>query len=288
MVDITCDVKVRSLFGEAPVWSAPTATLYWIDCLKPMGHRYDPASGIDVELPLPGPRLLQGLVERAQRGLVLIADDGVYAVDPEDCVPQLLTPQGGNDGKCDRQGRLWFGSGDNGGVLFRLDPDLSLHAVDGGFQLPNGPAFTGDGRRMYLADTAIGVIYVYDFVPETGDVKNRRVFARVPSADGAPDGMTVDADGYLWSALCDGGRLVRFAPDGRVDRVVRLPVAKTTSCCFGGPGLRRLYVTTASGEWDASRSIEPTPTFAGPDPTPGGVFGFHPGVAGLEDTPFAG
>ena len=167
-------------------------------------------------------------------------------VDPEPDKPANRL----NDGKVDRQGRFYAGSMDTqeagpNGALYRLDPDLSLHRLDTGIVVSNGPCWSPDGRTFYFADTWSGEIWAYDCDPASGAISNRRTFTRVDmSGGGAADGSTVDAEGYLWNAQVYDGKLVRYAPDGSVDRVIEMPVKKVTSVMFGGPELDVLYVTS--------------------------------------------
>ena len=132
------------------------------------------------------------------------------------------------------------------GALYRLDPDLSLHRLDTGIVVSNGPCWSPDGRTFYFADTWSGEIWAYDCDPASGAISNRRTFTRVDmSGGGAADGSTVDAEGYLWNAQVYDGKLVRHAPDGSVDRVIEMPVKKVTSVMFGG----RSWTCCTSRPW---------------------------------------
>lgn len=154
-----------------------------------------------------------------------------------------------NDGKCDPQGRFWVGTlhadaKERVGTMYRLDTSGVCTAMFGDLQCPNGLAWSPDSRTMYFADSFDCMIYAFPFDPETGTLGERRVFADTSAHAGVPDGATVDADGYLWSAQCGGYALIRYAPDGTEDRVVPLPVQYPTSCAFGS-SRRHIYVTTA-------------------------------------------
>ena len=139
-----------------------------------------------------------------------------------------------------------------------LDRNLTCRKVLDDLLTPNGMAWSDDGNTMYLADTRRGQIYAFAFDVTSGTLGERRIFADLGAMPGGPDGATLDTDGFLWSAQFDGGCLVRYAPDGQMDRVVRLPVTKPTSCGFGGPGFRQLYVTTATrGLGDDDLRAEP-------------------------------
>jgi sugar lactone lactonase YvrE len=165
------------------------------------------------------------------------------------------------------------------GALYRLDPDLSCRRMESGIGISNSLAWSPDDRIFYFADTLRRTIFAYDFDAETGAISNRRVFTDCIDQPGAPDGSTIDAEGYLWNAQWDGWRLVRYAPDGRIDRVVGLPVQKPTSCMFGGPDLATLYVTSAV--WDLTGEA------LAKQPNAGGVFALDVGVRGLPESRFA-
>lgn len=168
------------------------------------------------------------------------------------------------------------------GALYRLDPDMTVHQLDRGIICSNGPCWSPDGRTLYFNDTWSGEIWAYDYDTATGGVSNRRTFATVDtSGGGAADGSTVDAEGCLWNALVYDGKLVRYRPDGTVDRVVEMPVKKVTSVMFGGPNLDVLYVT--------SMAKPPLPRFPGDGPLRGALFAIHDlGVRGVPEMRFAG
>jgi len=194
---------------------------------------------------------------RVQGGMVLALQHGFATLDLEDgTVTTLHDPepdQAGNrfnDGKCDAQGRFWAGTMDEeekvaSGSLYRLDADLESQRIVEGVICSNGLGWSPDGGLMYYTDTRTHRIDVFDFDAATGDIANRRTFAEIPADHGVPDGLTVDAEGALWVACWGGWRVIRFAPDGLVDREVMMPVPQPTSCTFGGPSLSRLYVTSA-------------------------------------------
>ncbi len=155
-----------------------------------------------------------------------------------------------NDGKADPSGRVWFGSMDDAeaavsGSLYRLDPDGTMELVDTGYGVANGPAISPDGRTLYHADSAARVVYAFNIGPD-GALAGKRVHIRFAEAEGYPDGMTVDAEGGLWVAHWDGGRVTRFRPDGRPERHVALPVSRVTSVAFFGTDLDQMAITTAA------------------------------------------
>ena len=189
-----------------------------------------------------------------------------------------------NDGRTDRQGRFVAGGMDDGGgqpiaSVYRLDPDLSITRLFGDVICANGTCFSPDGRTMWFADSGRGQIEAFDYDPEKGTLAGRRVVAET-AAPGVPDGSCVDAEGYVWNAVWEGYRVARYAPDGRLDRVIEVPVRKPTCCAFGGADLSTLYITS-------SRLAETEANLAA-YPLSGCLFAFRPGVMGLRDTPFAG
>jgi sugar lactone lactonase YvrE len=188
-----------------------------------------------------------------------------------------------NDGKLDRRGRLVFGTMDEDpnarpiGQVYAYGGGANPRARFSGVRTSNSIAFSPDGRRMYFTDTPTKIIRCYDYDLDSGEVTGERTFA-VVQGPGSPDGSTVDADGCLWNAEWGGGRVVRYRPDGRVDRAVALPCSQVTCCGFGGARLDRLFVTTARTALDAT-------ALAG-EPHAGALFAIDAGVGGLADTPF--
>ncbi|WP_295814934.1 SMP-30/gluconolactonase/LRE family protein, partial [uncultured Nitratireductor sp.] len=154
-----------------------------------------------------------------------------------------------NDGKYDRQGRLWVGLMNKErkkgvGILYRFDPDGTWHVIDTGFDLPNGMEWSKDGRTFYFTDSHKGEIYAYDFDPNMGEISNRRLFFGTDPKDGKPDGLTMDRTGHLLSVLFDGSAIARIAPDGSLNRLIPLPVPRPTSSAFGDDA-QTLFITTA-------------------------------------------
>ena len=251
-IEILADVKTT--LGEGPLWDVDEQRLYWIDSFDGRVFRCT-ADGRELRA-WDVPQKIGSMALRKQAGVVSLArgfhfldfrsGEVELIVDPEPDKPANRL----NDGKVDRQGRFYAGSMDTqeagpNGALYRLDPDLSLHRLDTGIVVSNGPCWSPDGRTFYFADTWSGEIWAYDCDPASGAISNRRTFTRVDmSGGGAADGSTVDAEGYLWNAQVYDGKLVRYAPDGSVDRVIEMPVKKVTSVMFGGPELDVLYVTS--------------------------------------------
>ncbi|HET6470123.1 MAG TPA: SMP-30/gluconolactonase/LRE family protein [Geminicoccaceae bacterium] len=282
-------VDARNKLGEGAVWDPVEQALWWVDIELGRLQRHDPARGESRVWQLPERIGCFALRERG--GLVCALERGFAFFDPESgAVDWIVKPDPDrrnrmNDGKCDRAGRLWAGGMDETqqnrcASLWRLDPDRSVHRMATGIGISNGISWSPDDRTMYFADTQDRTIYSYDFDAASGAIANRRVLTDHAEQPGGPDGSTVDAEGYIWNAQWGGWRLVRWSPEGRVDRVVELPVEKPTSCTFGGPDLATLYVTSAI--WDLEGEA------LAAQPWAGGVLAIEPGVRGLPEPRFKG
>jgi sugar lactone lactonase YvrE len=261
--------------GECPLWDEREGKLLWVDIHGPALKRLDPASGEVRVTPLPEP--IGSFALRSGGGLLAAMQSGFYLLDAESgALERFARPDPWpaehrlNDGRCDRAGRFWAGTlmepdFPPTGTLYRLSPDRGCEAMLGGIAVPNSLAWSPDGRRMYFADSPRDTIWVFDYDEAAGEISNRRVFARTPT--GHPDGSCVDVDGCLWNAEYGGSRVVRYTPEGAIDRVIELPVRKPTCCCFGGERLDTLFITSAAQ---------------------GGVLAARPGVSGLVEARFAG
>lgn len=282
---IECVADVGALLGEGPVWLEREQAIYWVDIKGRRIFRLDP-TGVVTEWTTPlrvgsiTPRRSGGFVCGTDRG-VAITDAGFSAfeivADPEPDRPDNRF----NDAKTDRAGRLWAGTMDDleksaCGALYRIDAGMLCTRVDDGYTVTNGPAFSPDGRTMYHNDSGRQLTYAFD-LDEDGEASNRRVLARYGEGEGYPDGMTVDQEGCLWIAFWDGWCLRRLSPAGECLATLALPVQRPTSCAFGGPGLDRLYVTSASiGLDDSGRAAQPCA---------GGLLMLDPGVTGPPEKP---
>jgi sugar lactone lactonase YvrE len=281
-------VEARAELGEGPRWDAASGTLLWVDIPRHRVHRYDPTTGRDTEELVPG--VVSLALPRARGGAVIGLPDGLHLLDGERS--PLLVPIGAgqtrtrtNDGACDAAGRLWVGTmavdeASPLGGLFRVDADLSVTTVLTGTVISNGLGWSPRGDRFYFIDSPTQRVDVFDFDPETGTPEDRRPLVAVEVEGAVPDGMNVDGEGCLWVALHGGWGLNRYSPDGELLAEVRLPVARITSCCFGGDGLRDLYVTTRREGLSAGELAE--------QPLAGALLRVDPGVAGLPTHAFAG
>ncbi len=288
MSEIRSVVDLSAELGESPVWDRREHALYWIDGRKPTVNRYDPRTSTNRALAVP--ENVHAVALTRSHRLLAVFEASLAFLDLEtgalEPIAKLIegVDDNLNDGCCDRNGRFWVGSKARDwvspiGVLFRIDPDHSVHRMDAGFQLSNGMGWSPDDRTMYFIDSMPREIYAYDFDAASGAVANRRVLVRVAEEHGLPDGMTVDAEGFLWVAQWNGGRVVRYDPDGKVERVVAMPVRRPTSCTFGGADLATLYITSGTMRMTAEELAR--------EPRAGNLFALEAGVQGLPEPRFA-
>jgi sugar lactone lactonase YvrE len=252
---VECVARVACTLGEGPVWDAEDNRLFWVDIKAPALFAMSFATRSVRRWDMPESLGAIGL--RARGGLVGAFRSGFAFIDPDTgdvtsigSVPAHPPGNRFNDGHVDPRGRFWAGTMDDGeqaktGHLYRLDPDRHIERFEAGFVVTNGIEWSGDGRTLYFVESAQRRIWAYDFDMHAGRPGARRLFAELPPEAGYPDGLTVDEEDHVWSAHWDGGRVTRYRRDGSVERVVSLPVPRTTSCCFGGPDLATLYVTSA-------------------------------------------
>ncbi|NLE37010.1 MAG: SMP-30/gluconolactonase/LRE family protein [Pirellulaceae bacterium] len=243
--------------GESPLWHPDEKRLYWTDIPRGRLFRLDPVSGRH-ELCLEGDPI-GGLTLQADGALLLLMADGAVRTWRDGRLETLLDAHPDirgnryNDCIADSRGRVFCGvlsTPERAGRLYRLDTDLTLTVVDEGLGTSNGMGFTPDRTRLYHADSndRFRHIRVFDYDEATGELTNPRRFLAARPGDGKPDGLTVDAEGFVWSARWNGGLLIRHAPDGTEDRRIEFPVPKVSSVAFGGDDLADIYVTTAGGD----------------------------------------
>jgi sugar lactone lactonase YvrE len=267
---VVCTVQ-QTVLGEGVRWDARRDELLRVDILA--GRVYRDRVAEDGGLVPVRTYVVPGTVGalapiEGDEGWLLAAGRGFAHLSPNGRVRRLGEPAPPgtrmNDGACDPQGRFWAGTlADDhragGGALFRLEPDGRISLVLDGLTIANGIGWSPDGGTMYLVDSGPRVIHAFDFDPDTGAISGERALATVAEHVGSPDGMTVDAGGDLWVAVYGGGRVHRYSPEGELLEALPVPAAQSTCCAFGGPGLSRLYVTTATEGWsDERRRAEPT------------------------------
>lgn len=288
--EVRCVVDCANTLGEVPLWDVAEQALYWVDIEGCRLHRLTPASG-RVEV-WDMPERIASFALRETGGFVVAFASGLAFLDLDPMrIDWIARPEAHlpgnrfNEGKVDRNGRFWAGTMDNSlashtAALYRLDPDLTLTTMIGDVGISNCFIWSLANDRFWFADTLDKTVFTFDYDHASGAIGNRRLFVDTSGLGYAPDGGTIDEEGFVWIAMWDGWRLCRFAPDGRLDREVRLPVARPTSCMFGGPDLSTLYVVSAV--WDTP------PDGLKDQPQAGGVFAVDVGVRGVPEPRFAG
>ncbi|QJU58322.1 SMP-30/gluconolactonase/LRE family protein [Sphingomonas sp. AP4-R1] len=276
---------VRDTLGEGPVWDPARGELVWVDILAPCVHRLSLEDGRVDTMPVDEP--VGWVLPRAgATDFVAGFRSGFHFLDLETGARRAIgTPESDrpqnrlNDAKVDPMGRIWAGSKDDSdqlasGALYRLDPSLSWSRQDDGYGIANGPTFSPDGRTLYHTDSAARQIYAFDMARD-GSLSGKRLWLTFEEEWGYPDGMTTDAEGCIWIAHWDGGRISRFSPDGVWRTSIALPASNITSCAFAGDRLDRLFVTSSTIGREDERHA-------------GALFELAPGVAGLPPTLFLG
>ena len=289
---VDCVLKSQAILGESPIWDSTEKVVYWVDIEAHNIHRFHPNSSVNDTFHLS--QIVSSVALRQQGGLIITVKDNFAYFNPDTGTLDLL---GGpqldmlecrfNDGKCDRQGRFWAGTMNlvhydaPSGNLYRFDPDGRITRTLSHVRLSNGLGWSPDNRVMYFVESFRHCIHAFDFDSAEGTISNQRVFASVDeNSTGVPDGLTVDAEGCVWSAQPGLGQVVRYSPTGAVECVIELPVPRPTSCTFGGENLDVLYVTSATETLTAEQLAQA--------PLSGSLFAVYPGVHGLPEPRFAG
>jgi len=281
------------LCGEGPLWSTAEQALFWTDLARKRFYRWDPASR---QSEIVSESLqVSGFAFNRRGGLVVTNIEGIWLWDMKSAPVLLAQEVDGhrccmNDCIADPEGRVYSGTYyknpqtgnfDRAGCLMRVDTDGSVHIVDDGFRLSNGLGFSTDLSTLYYVDSADRIIYAFDWRRSDGALHNRRVFVRVPADEGFPDGLTVDADNFVWCAHWFGGCVIRYDPAGKIERRIDVPASQASSVTFGGPELTDMFVTSAA--FLDSLCIAPT----GYDPSKhfigGPVYRLRPGFQGREE-----
>jgi sugar lactone lactonase YvrE len=289
-----CVAPIGNRCGEGVIWHEANAAVYWTDINRFLIHRFTPVDNCVRSWMFNEPVTALSLTNNDAVIVVALASriilwepgtdsrrDPIFKLE---VWPQVRL----NDGRADPRGSFWVGTmrnnvnpdgslgeaGGQDGMLYRIDADgrTTIHRRNIG--ISNTLAWSPDRRRFYTGDTLANVIWAFDYDPQTGDITNERPFLKDFSR-GLPDGSAVDSEGYLWNCRYFGGCIVRVAPDGKIDRVIEMPVKNVTTCTFGGPALQTLYVTTASN--DAAPG----------DRLAGGLFAIKTDIVGQPENRFA-
>ncbi|SMC49867.1 SMP-30/gluconolactonase/LRE family protein [Rhizobium sp. RU36D] len=286
---VECLVRGQDQLGETPLWCPETGRLWWLDIEKPKLQSVT-ASGDDHQVfPASDCAFLGSQALTRSGGHLLARDTDLVSRHPDGSITHFATVEHGfdnrlNDGRVDAWGRLWIGTMDNAlhrpnGGLYRVDPDGHVEKLFGDVIVANGIAMSPDRRRFHFTDTRRYQSYVFDMDPDSGEISNKRMFADYSATGDRPDGACFDADGGLWTAFFAGGRVVRYAPDGRIDTIIPLPVTNPTCVCFGGERLDTLFITTAA------KFLSPEQLAA--EPLAGSVFAVQGIAQGLPENKFA-
>jgi len=286
----------QAQLGEGLCWSPSRQAIYWVDILGERLMRQEMRSGQRSSWPLG--ETISAVAERADTpGLIVSLRHRIALFDPDagtlQPLPEAEPQHPGNrfnDGKCDAQGRFWactmdFACQAPTGALYRVTAGQSgltqTCAWAAGFPVLNGPAWSADGRTLWLNDTARNRIHACDFDPASGEVSRPRLWLRLAKGDGYPDGMTTDAQGRLWIAHWGGACVTCHAPhDGRELARIALPVSNVTNVAFGGADLRTLFISTAATELSAQQREA--------QPLAGALFAVETDALGLPAHRFAG
>jgi sugar lactone lactonase YvrE len=284
-------IDAKALLGEGPCWDKEAKLLYWVDIIENNVHIFDPLLNRNRTIPALGNP--SAVVPRKSGGVVLAMNRSFYALDLQTDQPTFLagppdepTSNRFNDGKCDAMGRFWAGTmpfkgSDPTGSVYCLDVDLTVRHMFGKVRCSNGIAWSPDNTTMYYIDTPTKQVVAFDYHLASGMITNKRVVVSIPDGEGIPDGMTIDSEGMLWVAQWEGYKVSRWDPrDGTRLQVVPVPVARVTSCTFGGDQLDELYITTARIGLDENELVK--------QPHAGGVFKIKTNVRGVENYPFKG
>ena len=291
MDEVRCLLEIKSILGEGPIWRPRDNAVYWIDLKKPAIYCFDVITKENRQLPAALAETIGGIVFARDGRMIVVDLEGIHELNSTGHRQLLVHPEAHltgnsfNDAKCDHRGRLWTGSADIGetrasGNLYLIDGQRNVRQVDSGFICSNGPAFSPDGKRVYFTDSFAQEVYYYDIDPHVGLISQRKSFVKTDPKGGYPDGMTVDSEGYLWNAMWDGWCIIRYAPDGRVNRVVKVPVPRPTAMCFGGARMDQMYITSASVGLTDEQLKEA--------PLSGSLFIYEPRVRGLPDVEYLG
>jgi len=290
--DLRCVFNGRDQLGETPIWCPRSRRIWWIDIEQPQLHAYDERTGQHEVFDFRDrASFLGSLALHRQGGFLIALDTTLYRFDPADGtldkIVEIEPASAGtrlNDGRCDHQGRFWVGTMDAAiekplGSLYCVEPDGTARRYFGDIIVSNSIATSPDDSTLYVSDTRRYKLWAFDLDARTAEISGQRVFVDYETlAPGRPDGACVDAEGYVWNAVYAGSRVVRYSPQGEVDRVIHLPTTNPTCVCFGGDDLGTLYISTAT------KAIAPE-IFAN-EPWSGALLSIRPGVRGLPEPMF--
>ena len=241
--------NIRCELGEGPLWHPEARTLFFVDILAGNVHAYTPADGRCRLFTHGSPTA--GLTLQRDGSLLLFQDGRISRVGTDGVQKQIIAGlcpgnERFNDVMTDPEGRVFAGSMGGDGKLFRFDHDGRQTQILDGLGVPNGMDFTPDLKQFYFTESTSRHIYSFDYDRASGNISNQRVCIEIPEAEGVPDGLTVDAEGSIWTAIWGGGRLKRYSHEGELQLDIHFSAAQTTAPIFGGEDLSDLYVTSAT------------------------------------------
>jgi sugar lactone lactonase YvrE/DNA-binding IclR family transcriptional regulator len=278
----------RDFVGENPVWNEDLGRLYWVDVLAPALRSWDPVRRIADRVDLP--QITAGIAFDDKGRIVAAGQFGLSLIDPETgAMNPLVNPEADrpdnrfNTAGVDPSGRFWVGSMAlnheiGRGSLYSIDSDLTAVRRLDRVGMPKNVAFDPSGTRLYFSDAAENTVFVYAYDLATGALGERRVFVVAGEGRGQPNGLTVDAEGFVWVTFLGAWSICRFAPDGALDREITLPVPMPTNCAFGGRDLTTLYVT--------STYIRMPPGISSHAPAAGQLLAIQTDIRGQRPVPF--
>lgn len=278
----------QNILGEGPVWSVKEQAIYWVDIDGKKIQRYSPTTKNYETFSMPIKVTL--LAFRKTGGFICGTENGFYFWDADTQKMDFIThPESGkkesrfNDGKVDQMGRLWAGTMTSQGAtssLYRMDGDLSVTTMVSNITISNGIGWSPDKTIMYYVDSLRYVINAFDFDIWHGTISNQRPFVQLDTDFGVPDGLTVDREGYVWCAIYDGWKVMRYDPFGRASAEIKMPVSRPSSCAFGGKDLDELYITSISEGLSAAQKAQ--------EPMAGDLFMVKMQVKGIAEPEFSG
>lgn len=286
IVEHVCSAQAE--LGEGPIWHPDENQLCFLDITQGRFHRFNPVTGAHSSVDLGvvvgsmGVRASGGWIMATRKGFAFWDEHTRqmnWIGDPDADESEQVRF---NDGKTDPQGRFWAGkmSASPSNHLYRLNTDRTIHRMESGITVSNGLGWSPDLKTFYFTDSPALVIYAYDYDASSGNISNRRIFARIPEGEGFPDGLAVDSRGGIWSARWGGWKVVHYLPDGRIDFEIKMPVEFPTSCAFGGPNLDELYITSAYIEVPVNKRKD--------QPMAGDVFRVRTNVVGIQEPKYLG
>jgi D-xylonolactonase len=293
-------VDVRSInnpichLAECPIWNDSERALYWTDILERRIWRYDPGTG-EIRIEWRGDAMVGGFAFAANNDMVLCTEKGVYRLNRQSDAPaesslrllydvSMAADERFNDITTDPTGRIFAGTltaRREHGILYRLEKNRPAEVVLNDIGTSNGMTFSLDLKYFYHTDSHVRTITRYDYDLDTGDIVNPCAFYKAAETDGVPDGITMDAEGYIWVACWGGRKVIRIDPAGRIVLELRIPAVQISSVAFGGNDMNELYVTTAcEGGADLARGLDESGRYLG-----GHVFCAHVDAVGRKEWP---